>query len=218
MADGREKRPRSLGPESSSPGKKPSRTTPRTRHSRKGTSSRERVAKVQHTPPPYTTSSPPKTPKSPSGALKLGLNKSTAKSLLKHGSKITPLYNMLYGFAHMIIEYQPRSEEEFKPLLDQLAGQLVNLLSPEFSFLSLPFHFFLIAYTQDSKLLERKTFSAILTREFEAMCKELNLKSGGTIQFAEPDVLLGDIAIPDSFRQQVELVRHINVSAVRILI
>ena len=67
-------------------------------------------------------------------------------------------------------------------------------------------------------MLERKTFSAILTREFEAMCKELNLKSGGTIQFAEPDVLLGDIAIPDSFRQQVELVRHINVSAVRILI
>ena len=67
-------------------------------------------------------------------------------------------------------------------------------------------------------MLERKTFSAISTREYDAMCEELNLTAAGTIQFAEADVLLGDIAILDSFRQQIELVRHVNVSGVRIRI
>jgi hypothetical protein len=38
----------------------------------------------------------------------------------------------------MVVEKQPRSEEEFKPLLDQLAGQLANLPSSE-----VPFSFFL---------------------------------------------------------------------------
>jgi len=65
-------------------------------------------------------------------------------------------------------------------------------------------------------LLERKTFSAILTREYDAICKELNLTVAGTIQFAEADILLGDIAILDSFRQQIELVHHVNVSGVHI--
>jgi len=137
MAGSRENRPRSPGPERSLPRKKPSETTPRTRHSRhqrKGTSNREKVTKVGHTPLLYTTSLPLKTPKNPSGDLTLGLNKSTAKSLLKHGSKITPLYNMLYRFAQMVIENQLQSEDEFQPLLEQLAGQLVNLLLPEFSF------------------------------------------------------------------------------------
>jgi len=50
------------------------------------------------------------------------------------------------------------------------------------------------------------------------MCEELNLVAAGTIQFAEADVLLGDVAILDSFRQQIELVRHVNVSGVRIRI
>jgi hypothetical protein len=76
------------------------------------------------------------------GALKLGLNKGTAKSLLKYGSKITPLYKMLYEFAQIVVDEQPRSEEEFKPILDELAGQLVNLLSSEVRF-SFFFSFFL---------------------------------------------------------------------------
>ena len=49
------------------------------------------------------------------------------------------------------------------------------------------------------------------------MCEELNLISVDTIEFVEADVLLGDISILDSFKQQVDLVRHVNVSAVRIL-
>ena len=137
-----EKRKRSTGPKSSSPAKKAvisPKTRPTTSCSpskKRDTRSRRRVA-AEQTPPQRTiTESPPKTPKSPSGAIKLGLNKGTAKSLLKHGSKITPLYNMLYGFAQMVMEKQPRSEDEFKPLLDQLAGQLVNIPLFEFPFLS----------------------------------------------------------------------------------
>ena len=67
-------------------------------------------------------------------------------------------------------------------------------------------------------MLKRKTYSAILTREYDAICKELNLTTVGTIQFADADVLLGDIPILDSFRQQIELVRHVNASAVCSLI
>ena len=135
---------------SSSPAKKPNRS-PKTRHAtssspwKKGTRHRNRITE-EHTPPPHlVTSSPPKTPKSPSGATRLDLNKGTAKSLLKHDSKITPLYNMLYKFTQMIMEKQPKSEEEFKPLLYQLTDQLVNLLSSEVPFscfpVSLPFHY-----------------------------------------------------------------------------
>jgi len=95
MAGGREKRPRSPRPESSSPGKKPSQTALRTRQSRhrsEGTSGPEKVTKVQHTPSPY-------------------------------------------------------SQEQFKLLLEQLAAQLVNILSPEFSVLSFFAFSLSIAYT-----------------------------------------------------------------------
>jgi len=56
---------------------------------------------------------------------------------MNNRSKITPLYDMLFGFVQMVVEKQPRNKEEFKPLLDQLAGQLVKLLSSK-----LPFSFF----------------------------------------------------------------------------
>jgi hypothetical protein len=50
---------------------------------------------------------------------------------------------MLYEFAQIVVEKQPRSEEEFKPILDELADQLVNLLSSKvpFSFFLSPFPF-----------------------------------------------------------------------------
>jgi len=114
------------------------KTASMSRSERKKSKKRTSITEEQHTPPQRTsTSSPPNTPKSPSGPLKLGLNKGTAKSLLKHGSKITPLYKMLYEFAQIVMEKQPRSEQQFKPIVDQLAGQLVNLLSSE-----LPLSFF----------------------------------------------------------------------------
>ena len=118
----------------------------------------------------------------------------------------------------MVLEKQPRSEEEFKPLLDQLASQLVNLLSSEIQF---SFLFFFssvsIAYTYDSKLLERKTFSTISKHEYDVMCERLNLTTTGTIEFAEADVLFGDVLILDSCEQQIKLVSHVNVSGVRTL-
>ena len=88
----------------------------------------------QTTPSAQTpTSSPPKTPQTPSGASKLGLKKETAKSLLKHESRISPLYSILHGFARLILEKRPKAEDGFKPLLDELAGELVNtLLVPDF--------------------------------------------------------------------------------------
>lgn len=49
------------------------------------------------------------------------------------------------------------------------------------------------------------------------MCEELNLISVGTIEFAKANILLDNISILDSFKQQVDLVRHVNVSAVCIL-
>ena len=49
------------------------------------------------------------------------------------------------------------------------------------------------------------------------MCEELNLTSVSTIEFAEKDVLLGDISILDSFKEPIKLVSHVNVSGVRIL-
>jgi hypothetical protein len=149
-----EKRKASTGLQSSSPTKKPAlsrkpqspmkpalspKTASMSRSGRKKKGKKGTVTEEQHThPQETTTSSPPKTHKSPSGALKLGLNKGTAKSLLKHSSKITPLYKMLYEFAQIVVDKQLRSGEEFKPILDELAGQLVNLLSSE-----VPFSFFL---------------------------------------------------------------------------
>ena len=66
-------------------------------------------------------------------------------------------------------------------------------------------------------MLERKTFSAISKHEYDVMCEQLNLTATGTIEFAEADVLLGDISILDSFKEQIKLVSHVNVSGVRIL-
>jgi hypothetical protein len=45
---------------------------------------------------------------------------------------------MLSEFAQIVMEKQPRNEQQFKLILDQLAGQLVNLPSSE-----LPLSFFL---------------------------------------------------------------------------
>ena len=89
---------------------------------------REKTVSTKPTTPPgkTPTSSPPKTPKTPDSASKLDLKKETAKSLLKHGSKISPLYNMLYGFMLLVLDKKPETEQEFKPLLDELVGQLVN--------------------------------------------------------------------------------------------
>jgi hypothetical protein len=75
-----------------------------------------------------TSSSSHKTPKTPRGASKHGICKDTAKCLMKHGSKFGALYDMLLGFARIILSKKPETEEEFKPLLDQLAAQLVNAL------------------------------------------------------------------------------------------
>jgi hypothetical protein len=133
MSGRRGKRKRSMKDKTASPLTKRtlSPKTPTTANpssSKNKTRMHARSTEEQHTPPRYqTTSSLPKTPNTPSGTKKLSLNKSTAKSLLKHGSKITPLYNMLYGFGQMVMEAQPKSEEEVRPLLDQLAGQLVSL-------------------------------------------------------------------------------------------
>src|SRR5436305_10589384 len=60
------------------------------------------------------TSSPPKTPQTPRGTSNLGIRRETAKSLMKHGSKLGALYNMLYGFMGLILDKKPESEEEFK--------------------------------------------------------------------------------------------------------
>jgi hypothetical protein len=49
------------------------------------------------------------------------------------------------------------------------------------------------------------------------MCEELNLMHAGTIQFAETNVLLGDVKLSESFKEQVKIVGRVNVSGVRIL-
>jgi len=106
-----------------------------------GKAKKGKSEKARHTTPPAQTltSSPPKTPKTPRSASKLGLKKETAKSLLKHGSKISPLYSMLHGFAQIVLEKKPENEDEFKPLLDELAGALVNTISVPGFFYSLTF-------------------------------------------------------------------------------
>ena len=50
------------------------------------------------------------------------------------------------------------------------------------------------------------------------MCEGLNITAAGGITFAETDVLLGTIPILDSFKQQIKLVSHVNVSGVYISI
>lgn len=79
------------------------------------------------------TLSSPKCPQTPRSASKLDLKKETAKSFLNHGFKISPFYNMLYGFARLVWDKKPETEGEFKPLLDEIVGQLVNtLFVPDF--------------------------------------------------------------------------------------
>lgn len=46
------------------------------------------------------------------------------------------------------------------------------------------------------------------------MCEELNLTAAGNIDFVESEILLDGITIPDSFKEQVRIVRKINVSKV----
>jgi hypothetical protein len=65
--------------------------------------------------------------------------------------------------------------------------------------------------------LERKTYSAISAREYDAMSEAINLMAAGTIEFADTNVLLGDVRLSESFREQVDIVNHVNVSKVRIL-
>lgn len=46
------------------------------------------------------------------------------------------------------------------------------------------------------------------------MCEELNLTAAGKIDFAKPEILLGDVEILESFRQQARLLTRVNVSGV----
>ena len=89
---------------------------------------KEKTVKTKQTTPPLQTltSSPPKTPKTPGGASKLGLKKETTKCLLRHGSKIGPLCDVLHGFARLVLAKKLTTEEEIKPLFDEIAGQLVK--------------------------------------------------------------------------------------------
>src|SRR6266516_4120608 len=96
-----------------------------------GDSKKKGKGKHKETTPPRqmnpsggaAASSPLKTPKTPYGVSKIGIRKETAKSLMKHDSKLGALYNMLYGFAHIILDKKPETEDDFKPLLDELAAQ-----------------------------------------------------------------------------------------------
>ena len=49
-------------------------------------------------------------------------------------------------------------------------------------------------------------------REFDAMGKEINMMC---IQFAETNVLLGNIKLSESFKEQVKIVSRVNISKVR---
>jgi len=80
--------------------------------------------------------SDPFIPLHPSQHLMLGSIKATAKRLMKQGSKLGPLYNMLYGLARIILE---ETEEDSKPLLEELAAELVYALLIPDIFLSLVF-------------------------------------------------------------------------------
>ena len=66
----------------------------------------------------------------------LGSIKATAKRPMKQGSRLGPLHNMLYGLARIILE---ETEEDSKPLLEELAAELVYALLIPDIFLSLVF-------------------------------------------------------------------------------
>ena len=46
------------------------------------------------------------------------------------------------------------------------------------------------------------------------MCRKLNLVSQGAINFADTEVLLGGVQIPESFKQQAELLKETSLSGV----
>jgi hypothetical protein len=122
MSGRREKRKVTSETDSPSPTKKQNLSSNKAKKEKKGKTK-------QTTPPQQTsTSSPLKTPKTPGSASRRGLKKETPKSLLKHGSKISPLYDMLHGFARLVLAKKPTTDEEFRALLDEFAGQLVNTL------------------------------------------------------------------------------------------
>ena len=50
------------------------------------------------------------------------------------------------------------------------------------------------------------------------MCEELNLTAVGKIDFAKPEILLGDVEILESFKEQARLLTRVNVSGVGISI
>ena len=64
--------------------------------------------------------------------------------------------------------------------------------------------------------LDKKTFSTISPQEYDAMCEELNLTVAGEIHFAETQILLQNIQIPNSFKEQVRLLTRVNISKVEI--
>ena len=136
--------------------------------------------------------SSPKPPQTPRSASNLGLSRDTAKNLLKYGSKLRPLYNMLYGSAHIVLQKKPETEEEFNPLLDELVAQLIKDPSP----------------------FEKKTFSTISKEEFASMYTTLNITVAGTNKFADTQILHCDITIPESSSAQASLVRQVNLSGV----
>jgi hypothetical protein len=57
-------------------------------------------------------------------------------------------------------------------------------------------------------------FSKIVKEEFDMMCRMLNLTAAGTIDFADTKTILGDIVIPESFKQQTRLISKVNLSGV----
>ena len=87
---------------------------------------------------------------------------------------------MLCDFARIVIEKQPRSEEEFRPILDELAGQLVNLHSSE-----LPFSFLL------SPLFQPLTFRI---PNCEGTRQRRNGKSHGYLLLKNQDLTYRDFA------------------------
>jgi len=109
---------------------------------------------------------------------------------------------MLLDWGQLVLTAKPETEEEFVPLLDQLARQLVNLYLDSLSY-------------QNPEFSQTRTFANIPKRDFDAMCNEVKVKAVGKVEFADSWSLFGDVEdLPNSFKTQSLIINAVNVDEV----
>jgi hypothetical protein len=69
--------------------------------------------------------------------------------------------------------------------------------------------------SEPSPITRARTFSGLTNEDFEAMLLANNVRVVGDFEFADTEVMLNDMEVPNSLIEQIQFLTPINVTSVR---